>query len=135
MTPLLLGGKHIGKVGTFTMKPKRLSGLHRLNQLVGSESRARVESLSPNGEPADLLNFLLITEKIHPSGECLFHLSGTAANRGRPAEVHLSYTTLDVALQGAHWLAAKMGVPVIYVRERGSASLPHSETPPVAWTP
>ncbi len=108
------------------MKPRRLSGLHRLSQLVGTESRARVESLSPNGEPADLSNFLLITEKMHPSGERLFHLSGTAANRGHPANVQLSYTTLDVALQGAHWLAAKMGVPVIYVRAQGRTLLPHS---------
>ena len=81
-------------------------------------SKARVETLGPGGEPADWENFLLITEETCPSGERVFTMTGTAANRGRPTDVNFAYPSLKAALEGAHWLAAKMGVPVIYVREQ-----------------
>jgi hypothetical protein len=80
--------------------------------------KARVEALGPGGEPADWGNFLLITEETRPSGERVFAMTGTAANRGRPTDVNFAYPSLEAALEGAHWLAAKMGVPVIYVREQ-----------------
>ena len=79
-------------------------------------SKASVEALGPGGEPADWENFLLITEETRPSGERVFAMTGTAANRGRPTDVNFAYPSLKAALEGAHWLAAKMGVPVIYVR-------------------
>ena len=85
-------------------------------------AKARVETLSPGGEPADWENFLLIAEETRPSGERVFAMTGSAANRGRPTDVNFAYPSLEAALDGAHWLAAKLDVPVIYVRQPARAA-------------
>jgi hypothetical protein len=77
-----------------------------------------VEHLGPSGKPADWDNFLLIAKEPNGSGEPAFAITGTATVNGRLTNVNSTYPTMDAALQGAKWLAAKMGVPVIYVREQ-----------------
>ncbi len=81
--------------------------------------KPRIETLMWGVEPADCGGFLLITEQTRPSGERVFVLTGTAGNRERRTDVNFAYPSLQVALEGAHWLAAKMDIPVIYVREHG----------------
>ena len=87
----------------------------------GTATEARVESLRLGTEPADRSNFLFITEEARPSGERVFAMAGTAANRGRPTDVNVAYPSMGAALEGAHWLATRMGIPVIYVRAQNGA--------------
>ena len=96
-------------------KPSKLYNPARLTR---AAPQAQVEHLEPGGEPADWDNFLLISKEPNGSGELAFAITGTATVNGRPTNVNLTYPEMAAALQGAHWLAAKMGVPVIYVRER-----------------
>ena len=59
----------------------------------GTATEARVESLRLGTEPADRSNFLFITEEARPSGERVFAMASTAANRGRPTDVNVAYPT------------------------------------------
>jgi hypothetical protein len=53
-----------------------------------------------------------------PSGEWALVVTGTVSNRGHPTDVGLACPSKKAALRGAHRLAAKMGVSVIYIRGR-----------------
>ncbi len=97
-------------------QPSKLYGPARLTR---AAPQAHVEHLGPSGEPADWDNFLLIAKEPNGSGEPAFAITGAATVNGRLTNVNFTYPDMEAALQGAHWLAAKMGVPVIYVRERG----------------